>query len=62
MEQLDKLTEADEALVLELVEYRNSLKCELKHLTNSAIAKKFEVSSGCIDRIAIRAALSKGAK
>jgi len=46
-----QLTEDDVRLIRELVDYRDSLKKELKQLSDRAIAEKFSVTHSAIYRI-----------
>ena len=46
-----KLDERDVRNIRELVDHREKLRAELKHLTNQAIASKFEVHQRTIDKV-----------
>ena len=46
-----KLTDSDVRLIRQLVEERESLKRQLKTLTNAAIAEKFDVHQKTIDKV-----------
>jgi len=46
-----KLTESDVNLIRELIDYRESLKREIKTMRNSDIAEKFNVHVRTIDRV-----------
>ena len=46
-----KLDESDVRNIRELVDHREKLRAELKHLTNKSIASKFEVHIRTIDKV-----------